>query len=770
MISYSYLNDSSFLKEFDKQKIKEQYIKITALDFISEMELEDVEGKVISGNLNLSDGAVRRNGNLTMIADDITIDLKNLNSIIAINKKIKIEIGFTNKTGYYNDYDKIWFPLGIFVITSPSIAHNLQSYNISISFEDKMCLLNGNVGGKFPAATDLLNIDYIDEDGNKQQRKATIREMIMELVNHFGGEQIGRILIDDLESKTTMGVNWLNSKQDVFFYKETEEGEWKYFLYDVSQRGSIELPFAVQSYGPYQYGDYIGQKCTDFTYPAKEFVANIGETISSALDKIKNTLVNYEYFYDINGNFIFREIKNYLNTTKTTEDLKNIQKEDYLIDRAQEKSVYSFEDNELITNINIVPNYNLIKNDFIVWGEKTSLSGTKIPIRYHLAIAEKPKVNNLYKVLLKLVKYDGRVKTEINNYTYIKSISNLPLNPTELEKTKYFYVEENNSTYYWYEEKDANNNVTFSEWRINNNIQFDIVGCPIYLPTLEDLRNIKLTGNIAYEYYYYVEEENKLYKWTKVEKEYDFVEVELNKDIFYRNIWTQDYRTELYLQGLTAAPAGVSYLTLNNDLSVELKDNWHKLFHLELCQPEDEQAENTFKDVWNKSLEEDYKTDLDYFLDIIDSQSEVGEFSINNIGKRSEILNNKDVNCVFEPPMIDFYFIPSDNKEALDYVENILGCPYLIFDDIFSEEYEGMTFNYNSAFEAVRDLMYQYTNYNDTLSISCIPIFYLDVNNRITIRDTQHNIYGDYIINSISIPFGVEEEMSISASKALQKI
>ena len=144
MISYSYLNDSSFLKEFDKQKIKEQYIKITALDFISEMELEDVEGKVISGSLNLSDGAVRRNGNLTMIADDITIDLKNLNSIIAINKKIKIEIGFTNKTGYYNDYDKIWFPLGIFVITSPSIAHNLQSYNISISFEHNMCLLNGN--------------------------------------------------------------------------------------------------------------------------------------------------------------------------------------------------------------------------------------------------------------------------------------------------------------------------------------------------------------------------------------------------------------------------------------------------------------------------------------------------------------------------------------------------------------------------------------------------------------------------------------------------
>ena len=99
MISYSYLNDSSFLKEFDKQKIKEQYIKITALDFRSEMELEDVEGKVISGNLNLSDGAVRRNGNLTMIADDITIDLKNLNSIrrITLYEMFKSELDLLNK-------------------------------------------------------------------------------------------------------------------------------------------------------------------------------------------------------------------------------------------------------------------------------------------------------------------------------------------------------------------------------------------------------------------------------------------------------------------------------------------------------------------------------------------------------------------------------------------------------------------------------------------------------------------------------------------------
>jgi hypothetical protein len=35
-------------------------------------------------------------------------------------------------------------------------------------------------------------------------------------------------------------------------------------------------------------------------------IANAGETVVSILDKIKNILGNYEYFYDINGNFVFQ--------------------------------------------------------------------------------------------------------------------------------------------------------------------------------------------------------------------------------------------------------------------------------------------------------------------------------------------------------------------------------------------------------------------------------------------------------------------------------
>jgi hypothetical protein len=48
---------------------------------------------------------------------------------------------------------------------------------------------------------------------------------------------------------------------------------------------------------------------------------NAGDTVVTMLDKLVNTLGNYEYFFDVNGVFHFREIKNYLNEGSTFDDL-----------------------------------------------------------------------------------------------------------------------------------------------------------------------------------------------------------------------------------------------------------------------------------------------------------------------------------------------------------------------------------------------------------------------------------------------------------------
>jgi hypothetical protein len=53
-----------------------------------------------------------------------------------------------------------------------------------------------------------------------------------------------------------------------------------------------------------EYGDVPGYRLTDLTY-AGDLIANVGESLTSILDKIVSMLGNYEYFYDIDGKFIF---------------------------------------------------------------------------------------------------------------------------------------------------------------------------------------------------------------------------------------------------------------------------------------------------------------------------------------------------------------------------------------------------------------------------------------------------------------------------------
>jgi hypothetical protein len=51
-------------------------------------------------------------------------------------------------------------------------------------------------------------------------------------------------------------------------------------------------------------GEAVGYRTTDLIYPG-ELIAKAGEALTSVLDKIRDFLNNFEYFYDVNGNFIF---------------------------------------------------------------------------------------------------------------------------------------------------------------------------------------------------------------------------------------------------------------------------------------------------------------------------------------------------------------------------------------------------------------------------------------------------------------------------------
>ena len=69
----------------------------------------------------------------------------------------------------------------------------------------------------------------------------------------------------------------------------------------------------------------------------------------------------------------------------------------------------------------------------------------------------------------------------------------------------------------------------------------------------------------------------------------------------------------------------------------------------------------------------------------------------------------------------------------------------------------------------VKTLLNEYTSYNESISLQCLPIYYLEPNTRITVNNPESHIHGDYIINSMSIPLSINGTMTISATKALEK-
>jgi len=75
-----------------------------------------------------------------------------------------------------------------------------------------------------------------------------------------------------------------------------------------------------------------------------------------------------------------------------------------------------------------------------------------------------------------------------------------------------------------------------------------------------------------------------------------------------------------------------------------------------------------------------------------------------------------------------------------------------------------------SAYDEIKKELYQYTSYNSQVSLTTLPIYYLEPNTRITVHDAVSGVYGDYMIKSISLPLDINGTMSMSCTEALERL
>ena len=686
------LLDREFLFELDQQKEREIFARITALTH-EELPIEFIEGKVTSGSINVDgQSAVRRTCQLSMVAQDININ----DFYWGLKNKFRLEVGLTNKIDS-NYPDIIWFPQGLYVITSFSTNQSTNNYTINISGKDKMCLLNGDIAGALPHSVDFGVEEYYDADGYTHYTDIPIITIIREAVQNYGNELAQNIVINDIEDS---GVEVLEYRGDkpIYLFREvnsdifvnmtlnanqsciiessgittvvSDEANIKYdnliqedLIDGIIPPTEIKLSERGNKYtiAKIEYGNIPGYRLTDLTY-AGDLIANVGETLTSILDKIKNMLGEFEYFYDIDGRFIFQKKKNYVDVPWNP-----LGETDEVFAEAQingASAEYSFTDSQLITSFQNTPNLLNLRNDFSVWGKRKIDSDIELPIHMRYAIDKKP-----------------------TEYTTIRFEDNKTYTSDEYDWRELIYQMAKDYRKHYHDDDFLYRVATAN-------------------PQYPD-------GHTGYEQYY------------------------VDMEGFWRDIYNRFEKDED---------------NQRNTLEIFKEENYWR-----------DPAEKTYG--WSKTVT-DAPESLLFWFDFLDSENgDLSKYSIPAVGARTKAVNDNDVNAIYYREIPTVLFKSPNDK---DY-EVQTGYTYVNIQP-YMENLFIISSKRKSAKEAIEEMLYKYSYCIESVNIQSIPVYYLEPNTRIKVRDNNSGINGEYIISKLTIPLAYNGMMSITATKAVTNI
>ena len=700
----NYLFDKEFLKQLDYNQEKETYVRIISLTN-DEYPREQIEGRITGGSINI-DGAsaIRRSCSLSMVALDEDAILTD--NFWCYNNKFKLEVGLKNLVN--NKYpDIIWFDMGIYIITSFSKSKNTNNLSISLSGKDKMCRLNGEVSGSIMMSTDFGTIETVQKNEETGELTTTIEKLpiymiIQNAVKEYGQERAENIIINDLKQwgyepweyrgnqpmylfilpgtdgnnpsvinmtfngETSIEIVKNNSETIQVYLKDFETAGGKFFsmnTLDLDYNNNatlINYSNSLQCYvAKIEYGETAGYHRIPLIYN-NDLILNPGETVTSLLDKLKNMLGDFEYFYDLQGRFVFQKKNTYIQELFSPIDGE-------LITPIMQASQYSykFEDEELFTAISNSPNINNLKNDFAIWGSRKSTTGDDLPIHARYAIDKKPtQYCSLPYYENKILKEDSYVYT-IAEYDWRELIYRMAID---------FY---------------------------RHNQESD------YLLKLEEYNPEFIDGKTGYEQYY--------------------------SDL--QGFWRQLYNPmETDNDKLLAEVGGFEYYDSKGS---------------------DGKGNDAY---WNKQIHLDPNT-LNFWFDFLDTEGDLGNYSIKKVGARSKVVNETSIKSIYFKETPEVLFIVSP-KETLEEIQ-MAYMPIWIQDSmegLFYRSAQGA-----AAISKANELIYQYTATVESISLTSIPIYYLQPNTRIYVKGQ-----GDYTLDKITYSLNYNGTMSLTGTKIMK--
>lgn len=851
------LADKDFLRELDQNKEREVFAKIVSLDY-DENPIEEITGRVSSGTVSVDgSSSVRRSCSLSLIAQELNIH----DFYWGLTTKFKLYSGLKNNIN--SKYpDIIWFPLGMFVISSFNTSQNINSYTVSIQGKDKMCLLNGTLGGTVMSLTADFGTETIeDENGESYKQDLPIKNIIREVVHEYAREPYHNIIINDLDTYGLELMEYRGSSPMYILINQSDEavnirmdlsidnmylGKYKDGRYvwsikpgvfldkpkimidgyslvtvydtrleslDVEQHPDrISIFYGGKDNGgndsyytvmKAEYGSSVGYKITELTYSG-DLIAQVGSPVTTAvLDKIVSMLGDFEYFYDLQGRFIFQRKKTYINTSWNNIRSDSENKQVYVESAAYTSEVtYSFENSSLITSFQNSPDFDNLRNDYSIWGTKTTVSGNEIPVHLRYALDKKP---------IRYINYEGDIySTNEDNELFIGQIQcdwreliyQMASDYMKHNRDDDFTIQvgKNNPDYYpdGYTGYEVYYTDIYSFWRELYNPDYESTYSICYV-TKSNYEQAMKDKKIEYYWYdqctdktAYIPENDYFYKdaYGIFQKVHSMTAEKLknNSSYYYTLIKCDETMPYVNNRDYYTKSEG-DYVTLKNykDLGTSINNIGWNINVIKLPQQ------------------------LNFWFDFLDTEGELDQYSVRNIGTRPKAENDSDVKAIYFRDIPTILFLGIEDTKAqlkrdlkINYVNYGLTKPqveamsdkqledYIIENNLISKliakqknempgyafiqlpDYLENLFTISTQGKCAKDSLdswlYKYTYCTETVSLTSIPIYYLEPNTRVYIHDNNSGIDGEYIVDRISLPLQYSGTMNISATKAAERI
>lgn len=616
-------------------------------------------------------------------------------------------------------------------------------------------------------------------------KQIPLEKIIREAVHTYAKEPYHNIIINDLSKYALEQLSYKGNKT-LYALRETETKHFSQIFFEHNLPEEIQSAINAEGFkfdtlvteftgdspeetsiitignkdytvAKIEYGDDVGYRITELTYNG-DLISSIGETLTSVLDKIKQMLGNFEYFYDIDGRFIFQAKKNYVNTAWS--QLTNNGDEKYVTyanDIENKRISFNFEGNYLISALSNTPVLSNVRNDYSVWGKRKGISGAEIPIHARYAIDKKP------------VRYKA-----LSGIVYVSAAAG---------------------------QEDREDGDFEVDWReLIYQMAYDYfqgAGCSVDSPLFDLSGNVVLTD--PDHFLYEVGRRNPKYYPTGIT---GYEQYYTDMEGFWRQLYNPQYVPQLiYTPGEyqeTTIPDDNVYVKTKKWIDRKLSDVQVDYFfspniytneninsqideigdNEELLKIYNKYKVDDFQKYWNIAVFEAPET-LNFWIEFLDEGDELQQFSIPVIGHRSKTVNEDKASAIIFREVPDLIIVDKDKQilENEELSEGLIaelrleqsGYTFINIPQGYGQFFT-ISYRAKSVKNAVDELLYQYSYCVENISITALPIYTLQPNTRIYVCDSETKINGEYIVSKFTIPLTYNGTMSITAVKAPERL